>query len=50
VWQDWQGLVRPVAPALRRVAAAFAELQEERHTADYNNHEQWSSIEPRNGI
>ena len=45
VWQDWHGLVRPMPPALRRVAAAFAELQEERHTADYNNHEQWRSIE-----
>jgi hypothetical protein len=42
VWQDWHGNQQPVPPALRRVAKAFVDLQDERHTADYNNHERWS--------
>jgi hypothetical protein len=28
--------------ALQQVAGAFVDLQDERHTADYDNHEQWS--------
>ena len=32
---------REVAP----VAGAFVDLQEERHTADYDNHEQWSATD-----
>ena len=31
--------------ALRKVAGAFVDLQDERHTADYDNHEQWSVSE-----
>ena len=30
---------------LQRVASAFVDLQEERHTADYDNSEQWSLTE-----
>jgi hypothetical protein len=44
-WQDWFGVSRPVPWEVRRVASAFVDLQEERHTADYDNHEQWSLTE-----
>ena len=44
-WQDWQGMQQPVPPALRRLAKAFIDLQEERHWADYGNHEQWTATE-----
>ncbi len=44
-WQDWHGNDRPVPPALQQVARAFVDLQDERHTADYNNHELWSASE-----
>jgi hypothetical protein len=44
-WQDWFGASRQVPPEVRRVATAFLDLQEERHTADYDNHEQWSLTE-----
>ena len=45
VWKDWHGNQQPVPLALRRVAGAFVDLQDERHTADYDNHEQWSASE-----
>ncbi len=41
-WEDWHGNQQPVPLALRRVARAFVDLQDARHTADYDNHEQWS--------
>lgn len=44
-WTDWHGIEHSVPPALRNVAEAFAGLQEERHTADYDNHETWSITE-----
>jgi len=44
-WPDWHGKLQPIPPALREVAGAFVDLQEERHTADYDNHEQWSATE-----
>lgn len=44
-WSDWLGTSRQVPPAVRQVANAFVDLQEERHTADYDNHEQWSLTE-----
>ncbi len=44
-WRDWQGTTQPIPEEVRRVASAFAELQEERHTADYDNHERWSLSE-----
>jgi hypothetical protein len=44
-WQDGHGSGQPVPPELRRVVGAFAERQEERHSADYDNHEQWSLSE-----
>ena len=31
--------------ALQQVAGAFVDLQDERHTADYDKHEQWSATE-----
>jgi uncharacterized protein (UPF0332 family) len=45
VWQDWNGKLQRVPPAIQHVAGAFVDLQEERHTADYYNHEQWSATE-----
>ncbi|MCU1261204.1 MAG: hypothetical protein JWO80_4089 [Bryobacterales bacterium] len=44
-WTDWHDITQPVPPPLRSVARAFIELQEERHAADYNNHEQWTVTE-----
>jgi hypothetical protein len=44
-WQDWLGAERNVPLALRRVASAFVDLQQERHTADYDNYEQWGLTE-----
>ena len=41
-WQDWHRRQLPVPSALRNVASAFVDLQELRHTADYNNHETWN--------
>jgi hypothetical protein len=41
-WQDWHGNQRAVPAALRQVASSFVDLQDERHAADYDNHEQWS--------
>ena len=34
-----------IPPALQNVAGSFVDLQEDRHIADYNNHEQWTAIE-----
>jgi len=44
-WEDWHGNQQPLPPALRQVASAFVYLQEERHAADYDNHEQWSATD-----
>ena len=44
-WQDWHGIRQSVPVALQRIAGAFVEFQEERHTADYDNHEQWTATE-----
>ncbi len=49
-WRDWHENLRPVPLALREVAFAFAELQERRHTADYNSHKAWSDWEVRDVI
>lgn len=45
VWEDWHSSQQTVPGALQRVASAFVDLQEERHLADYDNHEQWSATE-----
>ena len=45
IWQDWQGNQLPVPLAIQKVAGAFVDLQEERHTADYDNHDQWTVTE-----
>jgi hypothetical protein len=44
-WQDWHGNQQAVPFAINEVASAFVDLQEERHTADYDNHEQWTLTE-----
>lgn len=41
-WEDWHGITQPIPEELQTVAATFADLQDERHTADYNNHEEWA--------
>jgi hypothetical protein len=41
-WTDWHEIVQAVPPAFQSVSRSFIELQEERHIADYNNHEQWT--------
>jgi len=41
-WEDRHGNQQPVPLARRQVASAFVDLQDERHTADYDNHEQWT--------
>ena len=43
IWKDWHGKQQPVPAALRNVAKAFVRLQDERHTADYDNHRQWTT-------
>jgi hypothetical protein len=42
IWQDWYGGQQAVPPELRKVARVFFDLQDARHTSDYNNHKQWS--------
>ena len=44
-WIDWRGNRQMVPPALRNVADSFVNLQEKRHTADYDNHKQWLATE-----
>lgn len=44
-WTDWRGSVNVVPLQLRRVAGTFADLQEDRHIADYNNQEPWTNTE-----
>lgn len=44
-WTDWQGKTQAVPPTLQFVAKTFFYLQEKRHTADYDNHKQWTVIE-----
>jgi hypothetical protein len=41
-WLDWQGIRQPIPAAIREIASTFADLQDERHAADYDNHEQWT--------
>ena len=44
-WTDWHGNKQAIPSNLQRVARAFIDLQTERHSADYDNHEQWSATE-----
>lgn len=44
-WRDWHGIVQLVPPPLQRVARAFTRLQEERHAADYDNYEIWTTTD-----
>lgn len=44
-WRDWHGNPQPVPGILQKVAKAFVKLQEDRHTADYDSHEYWTSAE-----
>ncbi|HEY3739889.1 MAG TPA: hypothetical protein VGL53_08590 [Bryobacteraceae bacterium] len=45
IWTDWHGAPQAVPPALRQVAKRFVDLQEDRHLADYDNHEQWTDTD-----
>jgi hypothetical protein len=47
-WQDWHGNQQPIPLAIRKVASAFVDLQQERHAADYDNHEQWTTLDVQN--
>jgi uncharacterized protein (UPF0332 family) len=42
IWEDWHGDRRTIPLVIREIASAFVDLQEERHAADYDNHEQWT--------
>jgi hypothetical protein len=41
-WRDWHGNVQTVPLAIQEIAGAFIDLQEDRHSADYDSHEQWT--------
>src|SRR5580704_4725659 len=47
-WRRWSNPSPAVPPQLSGVAAAFVDLQEKRHQADYDNAKTWSAIEVRN--
>ena len=42
---DWNGSFQILPPSLRRFASAFADLQQTRHSADYNNIRVWGIAE-----
>jgi hypothetical protein len=44
-WRDWHGNQQPIPTAIRKVASAFVDLQDERHAADYDNHEIWTALD-----
>jgi uncharacterized protein (UPF0332 family) len=44
-WEDWHDQKQRLPQPLREVARAFVLLQDERHTADYDNHETWSTTD-----
>jgi uncharacterized protein (UPF0332 family) len=44
-WQDWHGIQQPIPLAIRKIASAFVDLQQDRHTADYDNHEHWTTLD-----
>jgi uncharacterized protein (UPF0332 family) len=46
-WLDWHGIRQSVPLAIRQVASAFVDLQQDRHTADYDNHEPWTAMDVR---
>ncbi len=45
MWEDWHGNKRAIPLAIQEIAGAFVNLQEERHAADYDNHEQWTATD-----
>jgi hypothetical protein len=49
IWEDWHSNQRAIPSAIQKIASAFVNLQEERHAADYDNHEQWTTtdVKPR---
>jgi hypothetical protein len=47
-WRRWSNPSPAVPTQLSGVAAAFVDLQEKRHQADYDNAKTWSAIEVRN--
>ncbi len=44
-WEDWHSNQRAVPLAIQKIASAFVNLQEERHAADYDNHENWTATD-----
>lgn len=44
-WRDWHGIQQSIPPAIRTIASTFADLQDDRHMADYDNHEPWTLTE-----
>jgi uncharacterized protein (UPF0332 family) len=49
-WLDWHGNQQQVPPELQYVARVFVDLQEDRLTADYDNHERWSLTEVQEAL
>ena len=49
-WRDWHGNHQPVPSAIREIADAFVDLQQDRHKADYDNHEQWTALEVKEDL
>jgi len=45
IWEDWHSNKRTIPLAIREIAGAFVDLQDERHAADYDNHEQWTATD-----
>jgi len=45
IWEDWHGDGRAIPSAIQEIAGAFVNLQDERHAADYDNHEQWTATD-----
>jgi uncharacterized protein (UPF0332 family) len=44
-WRDWHGTQQLIPSEIRKIASAFVDLQDERHAADYDNHEQWTATD-----
>ena len=49
-WFDWRGSRQIAPPALQRVAQVFVNLQEDRHLADYDNYEHWTTTEAQEAL
>ena len=47
MWKNWHGELERVPMPLRSVADLFVNLQEKRHAADYDNHQEWTATDVR---